>query len=401
MRLIMLLLFIFSLSYSVTYNEAIKNFQEKNYEKSYKEFLILLKETNYKNIKYNYYLGFSAYKLKLYKTAISAFERILFYKPYDTQANLEIAKIYFTLNQLDESMSYLDKVLTHSKNKRIIQEAQKYLKKIELIKYRNTLTFTAVMGGGYDTNVNNDLNNTSKSFTTQLAIIDDIYKEQNFNIENNLIVFNKIIINNSENNFMLLEYKPSIVYNNIKNGLIVSYSEYSNHSYIRKIGAFSQLKWKNNESKLKIYFNKYLQNKDSYKDAYHIMINNINYKKIYNNNLYTTTQIDIESDTKEHTSDVDYKSLLLNLKDNYIISKSFIIAPIVQYDFKYYPIKDITYNKHQKNNMIILALQTVNKLKNFDIQTNVEYKNNNSNINLYKYHKWIFSINIIKQFKGL
>ena len=414
MKFLSIIFFIFSISYSITfvgndvilkdlneknYKAALKNFNNKNYKLSYKQFSNLLKQSNYQNLKYNYYLAISAYHLKLYYLTIAAYERILFYKPYDDKANFGLSKIYYKLKQFNLSTYYINKIIKHSKNQKFLKKVKNYIKSREIGK--NTLNITTIIGSGYDSNINNS-SNKDKSFATQTVIVNDLYKYKYFDINNNILLYNKKVFNdNNSNNFLLLRYKPSIIYNNIKNGLIMEYSEYSNHSYMRKLGFFTKINFPINSLELQLYLKKYLQNRDNYRNAYHIRLKNTTYKKIDNNNLYTTVQVDSETATKESKSDVDYRDILIKLKDNYMVSNSFILTPIIGYNFKYYTIENEKYNKHQKNNQIKIGLQTLNILQNFDIQTALEYIKNISNISLYKYHKWIFNINLIKQFQGL
>ena len=411
---IFIILFIISMGYAITYDKAKQNFYNKNYKKAYEQFNTLLKASNYSDKDYNYYIGVSAYKLKLYHSAIGAFERILFYKPNNEVANLELAKIYFDLKQFDESLYYVKNILNHSKNPKFLKEANIYLHKIEIEKHKNILNIIGIVGIGYDSNINNNSNNDilvnnttikqkkeGKFFGIETAIIDDTYRYQNFDIQNNILIYNKNVLNNPANNLSLLEYKPSIKYKNTNTGLIGSYLRYSNHSYMEKFGVFSQIKIKSHKFEFQYYQKQFLQKKYSFRDASHIMTNDvISYKK-NNHYLYSTIQIDVESAKKGSTSSSDYDSLLLKLKDNYIFSNKFILTPIISYDFTYYPVKNALFNKDQKDNNFDFQLQTLTKFKKFDIQTNLEYTKNISNINLYEYDKWILSVNIIKQFKGL
>ena len=453
------------------YKEALKNFHNKNYNKSYKQFVNLLKESHYKNVNYNYYIGNSTYKLKLYHQAISVFNRILFYKPNDENINFELAKIYLALRQFYQANYYFDKIISHSKNKRFLKKVKKYIQSKHIKIYKNSinffyksddeianevanfelakiclklrefnqanyyldkiiansknkrllqevrqyrkrkyvqiqkhsLSFVGIMGAGYDSNINNNLDNKDKFFTTQLLIVNDIHRYMNFDINNHIVLFNKDVFNSAKNNFSLLKYKPSILYKNTKSGLITEYSRYANHPYMERLGLFSQLKLNSNKIELQLSWKKHLKIKDKYRDAYHIMMHDINYYKTKHNNLYTTIQFDMESAKKasKNESYVDYKSILLKLKDNYLISNKFILSPIIGYKFKYYSVKNETFDKYQQDNNMNLTLQLLNKLKNFNIQSNVSYIKNISNINSYGYEKWLFNINLIKQFQGL
>ena len=77
---------------SVNFQSALQLYKDKQYEKAYEAFLILA-DSDYTNVDYNYYLARSAFFVKEYNEAISAYERILI--QYPTMRALNWSRVAF------------------------------------------------------------------------------------------------------------------------------------------------------------------------------------------------------------------------------------------------------------------------------------------------------------------
>ena len=88
-----------------SYEVAKSFFDSKNYKVSYEIFTALFKN-NLDNKQINFYLGRSAFKLKKYDEAYSAYERILIKYPNENRAKLEIARIDFDQKRYQSSKNY-------------------------------------------------------------------------------------------------------------------------------------------------------------------------------------------------------------------------------------------------------------------------------------------------------
>lgn len=189
-KLLLIPTLLFSLSYGETdnifnttvqqernlYKSALKYYKNKNYKKSYELFNELF-QTNLDNILVNYYLGRSAFMLKEYEFALSAYERILMQQPNNHKVRLELAQTYIHMGLWAQALNEYTIV---SKKELPVNIKQRVEKTIELLKNkekRSSISLYALLSMVYDSNINN----TSKigSF--------DIYSSQ---LDTNLIVDN-------------------------------------------------------------------------------------------------------------------------------------------------------------------------------------------------------------------
>ena len=136
------------------YNDALKNFRSKNYEKSYTQFNALFL-TNMEDVLINFYLGRSAYELEKYEFALSAYDRILIAEPNNTRARLEMAQTYFKMKLYVQSLSEFNEVLKNKKLplkvKKIVNAKVEYIKSIQK---KSFIKATAIAGILYDSNIN-------------------------------------------------------------------------------------------------------------------------------------------------------------------------------------------------------------------------------------------------------
>ena len=176
--------------------------------------------------------------------AIAAFERVLIYEPDNTKANFALFKVYAKLKNIDLARKYIKKIKnpTPDMKKEIDAFLKKYDRKVKF-------DITLLVGMNLDSNVNNDtdaeywdiyqnnikttihnyVNKKHRFSIYELISIDPVHTKK-FQIHNNLTVFNKNIINHSENDIQVVSYTPSLNHTyknfNLKHYLNYTYTRY-------------------------------------------------------------------------------------------------------------------------------------------------------------------------------
>jgi len=145
---------------------AHEAYSEKSYEKALTLFGTL-SETEPQNSDTHFYYALSALQLQRYDDALSAFERVLILNPSHMRARLELARLYYETHQYEhallETNILLESELTPNARESITVFKSKIEKKIS----RVTFSGNVAVGGGYDSNVNNDIG--EKEFFVPLA----------------------------------------------------------------------------------------------------------------------------------------------------------------------------------------------------------------------------------------
>ena len=334
--------------------------------------------------------------------AIASFEKVIIHQPHNKTANLYLSKIF---SNIDPKLS------------------NHYIKNIKKpIKSYSILT---MVGINYDTNINNDSDATKwdvyvdgeKKTVTHTPKKDDAFsiyeflkinpKSSLFNtrITNNLVLYNKNVINYHDKNIQVFSYAPTIKYNNKKSYFKYIYVRYSDDSYLNKFRIATNIYNKFQKSKLTtkylITYNNYLADSKVSKDYVDYRIDAILSHKF--DNLLFSNMLSGELGKRIGGNKADefgkyqlYTSLKYSL-DTYTFGTKFA------YSYKRYEKTNPTFNKKQTDQKTIAEIMMVKKIKtfnhNFSIQTKAKYIDNHSNINAYSYNKFQISIDIIKKFK--
>jgi tetratricopeptide (TPR) repeat protein len=430
-KILMIPLIAVSSVFGVTQKEAISTYKNKNYKKSFSMFLELLQKDNYKNLNYNFYLGMSAEKIGNYSEAIAAFERILFYKPDNIRAKLELAKIYYNIKQYSNSKKYFEEVLKTTKNKAVIKHIKYYLSKIKDTYKKDYLDFIAMLSYGFDSNINNttdsnsyivyinntpvNVNNSSKktgrSVYQEAFVTKYRHKFENVDFNNELTLFNAHTAGYSNKDLQLFKYTPSLLfdYKDSYYNVGVDYSNirYESDPYISQTGAFISISNKltttlSNKLSFRTYLKNYILQKNNNKDSMNYEISDTLSKDISDkNSAYINLKYLTERKKRGELTTVDNNQYSAKIGDNYKLSYTLMLSPSLGYQYKYYTDKDAFFKKHRIDNQLSLNLKATKIFKSFMLQSSLKYINNNSNIEPYKYSKWLFNLTFVKQFKGL
>jgi len=362
---------------------------------------------------------------KNYNLAIAACDRVLMNDPNNDQANFYLAKIYWA--QKDEKLAklYFKKIKTPTPQMK--QEIDKFYSLYPQRKIKFDLNF--MVGMNVDSNIYNDTDaeywdiyvdgdkktihhykDKKYAFSGyELLTFDPVYKYKNYKIHNNFVIYNKNVIDHTENNIQLFSYSPFLTQKidkfNLKHFLKYSYIRYGDEDYIQKFGIgenikFNFLKDHTNETKLYFGYNHYLNSAELNEDYFQFNLNS-KVTKHLNKYLDLALGVGYENHTDKNKNDnaTEYDKYQTNFKTNLKLF-SYMIDLGVDYEYKKYKDKNELFQKTQIDKNLHYQL-AFNRYGFLTYQTKFEYIKNISNIEPYSYNKWVISINLIKTFKGL
>ncbi|WP_019895608.1 tetratricopeptide repeat protein [Hydrogenovibrio halophilus] len=135
-------------------------YDQKAFEQAYPLFDQLVQKAPQSRT-FNFYLGRSAFETQRFDAAMAAFDRVLMLEPNHLRTRLEMARVYFALKQFDMAAMEVQAVLASSEDlpPAVKQNAERFAQRIqaEMNYSPHSHQFTLVLGGEYDSNVNNDL----------------------------------------------------------------------------------------------------------------------------------------------------------------------------------------------------------------------------------------------------
>lgn len=140
--------------HAVTFDEAKKQYEAREYERAYKSFRQLFLQ-DVASGEINFYLGLSAYTTKRYDAAIAAFERVLIANPAHIRTRLELARTYFALGMYDMAEEEFNRVLIQPIPAEVREKINRYIARIDESRKRSYLTGSLAIGVLSDDNVNN------------------------------------------------------------------------------------------------------------------------------------------------------------------------------------------------------------------------------------------------------
>ncbi|MCK5110162.1 MAG: DUF560 domain-containing protein [Arcobacteraceae bacterium] len=426
-RLILILVIIvfFDVGLMASQSKAMEAFNKKDYKLSYKLFYKLFLN-DLENTEINFYLGRSAFELKKYNIALTAYERITIQKN-SSRVQLEIARCYFMQKNYQESKRIFLELKKDSDSEKLTLVIDKYLAKIDDKIAKNSLSGLIIMGIGYDSNLNNratsdtyDISNLTYTNTTkdetasyhqEIAILNHKYKHNlQTTFKNDFMIFNKGTLNHSDKNVQLLSYTPTVSYAH-SNGLIVDYALFANRLwygkklYLNTLGIHPKLKYAYSQnlvinSSLK-YQKKMNQIETNKNRNSRYMQFNLGSTKVLSSIINITPTISLERERKSQgtLTNVDFNSIGFGFGLSYKLSNKFTLIPKISYKRKKYKDTDTNYLKKQTNNEYNLNLTGTYILSAGWVgQGIVNYSDIDSNIISSKYKKYTIGINFIKPF---
>ena len=213
------------------FQDAVSNFNAKNYQKSF-DLLSKIFLRHLSDEQMNFYLGRSAFELKMYDVALSAYERILISKPDNLRTRLEAARTLFHLKSFKDSKKEFASIAKLDLSKNVRANVERYLVLLEKLTKKKSLSGMFMGGISYDSNANNGaldnsyylpiindvLPGTKKDGDTahqevvMLNHIRPIGDSEKFAIKNSVMLFSKTMTDQSDKNVVLTGWTPSLMY---------------------------------------------------------------------------------------------------------------------------------------------------------------------------------------------
>jgi len=414
------------------YRNALKEFKNKNYKKSYAQFEDLF-NNELNNVNVNFYLARSAFELKNYQAALVAYERVLFEKPDSIRAKLEVARTYFVKKSYKKSQSMfreIKKEKNTSKNLKVI--INRYLKILDNRISKHKTSAVLMLGIAYDSNINNrssnesfgdvningaltPLTNTTDDISAfahqEMGLVNHTYRYNfDLSIKNSLMIFNKSMFNNAYNDkdVALVSWTPGL---NIKynKDINVDYLLYVDNIFIDKksslstYGIWPKLNYKyDNKNAIASHF-KYIKksfvnsvdkNKNSsYKELAFNLTNS--YSVLHTNSYGFTYAKEEESDAQ----DTNNNSISLLFANKYKHRNNIILSNSISYKNTKYTDTNSNYLVKKDNKLYSYIFNTtyVHTAKEI-VQGSFNYSKQESNIPTDDYSKYTLGVNLIRTF---
>jgi len=207
------------------YDQADSAYKAKAYAEAYPLYESL-NELYPENPEINFLIGRCALELKLYDEAIAAFDRVLILNPQHTRTRLELARLYTETQQYDLANTELDTILSGQLPDNVRDFVLMFKSNIDKRLSRYSFNGVIVMGGGYDTNANNDIGNkkflipafnlwvngndeVSDTNVFALSVLNfnyDFGDRGGWSIENSLMGYTKTNSKEEKNNLSLMSF---------------------------------------------------------------------------------------------------------------------------------------------------------------------------------------------------
>lgn len=407
-------------------------FKEKKYQIAYDLFYKLF-FNDLENIEINYFLGRSAFELKQYDDALIAYERVIIQKPEMTRVQLEIARTYFMQKDYHQSKQLFNIIKKGKHPKTVIDNVNRYLAIIDKKVSKHTLNGIFIAGAVYDSNLNNrassdnfyvpalqNINNGVSTNTTkdvsafahqEILILNHNYRyNRNINLKNDIMFFNKNVIDHSEKNVLLFSYSPSLEHT-YSDKLTLTYGLFADRLYFGSpllmdtYGLLPKFNYKLSKDlsisgsyKYQLKRNKQTANKS--KDSTYQQLN-LTINKILTPTWSSSNSVIIEKDRKDEgtVTSVDFDAYTLSLGLSYKYSKKLSFTPKITYKEKTNKDMDTLYLLKQKNKEYNYNLTGTYILpKGWIGQCIFNYSDIKSNVVSAEYKKHTLGVNFIKPF---
>jgi len=204
------------------YTLAQEAYHQNNFGTAYPLFEQLFEQTP-DNAEINFFVGRCALELRQYDAAIAAFDRVLMLNPKHTRTHLELARLYFERQQLELAQIELDLVLNEQLPNDIRDTATAFQHKIHEQISPHRFSGALIVGGGYDTNVNNDIGNKAfilpslnlpisgntkerDSYAFSTFVVNHRYdfgEKGGWSLENSVVAYDKLYAQSTQNNLAL------------------------------------------------------------------------------------------------------------------------------------------------------------------------------------------------------
>ena len=408
------------------FNDAKNLFLNKDYKTAYDKFYAIFLD-NLQDLDVNFYLGQSAFMLKRYDEAISAYERILLIDENAVRVKLELARCYIAVGLKKQAKKIFLKVLTLDIPKNVRKNVKEYLKVMDDNEIKNSFNAIMIVGFGWDDNVESlstnylseitDLafisTNSLKSVYThqEVFVLNHAYKySDTVKFKNDALFFMKNHMGFSKRNIQFIQYSPSV---SVKypNRINVDYALSYNHVWLDTMALLtnyalsSKFKYIDSTSLLfggSLKYQKNLNDNEKSKNrdaSYYELI--LNTQMIHSKQFTSLSNIKFAGERKVRGSltDVDYNLYDLSIALNYKYSKQSALSFKTKMLHKPY-LDNYTASKDRRvdDEYQLNIGNTYAISKKYVLQGEYIYTKHDSNYNDFRFKKNQVNLNFITVF---
>lgn len=397
------------------YSSAQKAYTQNDFATAYSLFEQLFEQTP-NNAEINFFVGRCALELRHYDEAVAAFDRVLILNPKHTRTHLEMARLYFERKQLELAQSELDLVLNEQLPSDVRDSAMAFKHTIDENLSRHRFGGALIVGGGYDSNVNNDIG--AKQFTIPALNIPisgnakngdgygfstfvfnhsyDFGDRGGWSLENNFIAYDKLYSQSSLNNLVLFSLSSAPTWSEDKTtvALPVTFDRVyiDGKGYLANIGAgvkSSYLLDPLSQIEGGYSFKRGYYHDETYDVNAHLLF--INYRRIIGENLFALglhTSYGINKEVESVRTDVQDKEWKYGLDLSKEFTKDFRSSlGYTRTSTNYDDVDTIFLTKRQDDKDQYELSFGYTLQKNLSLGASVMYSNNHSNHDPYTYDK--------------
>ncbi|MPQ77236.1 tetratricopeptide repeat protein [Hydrogenovibrio sp. JE_KL2] len=422
---------------SVNFQSALQLYKDKQYEKAYEAFLILA-DSDYTNVDYNYYLARSAFFVKEYNEAISAYERILIQYPNNARSKLELGRLYYEMHRYTEARKYLNEVLKTDAPQAVKNNIRYYLAGMDQDGERlalNTVRATLLGSVFYDSNLNyspesDEMILPSGSLKSaadigawgseQMLVLNHRYEnpnKQSYAWLNDFVLYNKASPGNSDYNILYGSYSPALSFQQdrwtLDAGLTIDGMNYGKDPYMVSYGISPKATYMPNlteyfTTQFRFLKRDYQTNSTKPKDSKFAQISTLYQKRV--GPLFSWYgQAVLERETADAAPtkllNVDYHQLGLKAGVAYLFPRNFTLSSTFGYQDKLFENADrLTknfgggdVNQHDKRYYGEVTLSK-DFARSVTTQLRASRIQNDSNLSVYAYQKNLYTFNVMKRF---
>ncbi len=397
------------------YMHAQAVYNQGDFKQAYPLFEQLLEQTP-QSAEINFFVGRCALELHQYDEAMAAFDRVLMINPKHTRTHLELARLYYERQQLELSRTELNLVLNDQLPSDIRDVAMAFKRRIDASISPHHFNGAVIVGGGYDSNVNNDIGNKAFILPSLNIPISGNTKEKDgygfstfvlnhsydfgerggWTLENSFVGYDKLYSKSSLNNLVLfsLSSAPTWSEKQVKFALPVMFDRVyiDGKGYLYNVGAgLKETYLLDPLSAIEggYTFKRGYYHEETYDVNAHLIY--ANYRRIVGDNLFAfalQTSYSINKEVETTRTDVDYTEFKYGIDLSKEFTKTFRGSlGYTRINDRYSDVDTIFLTKrHDEKNQYELSLgYTVQK--NLSLGASVAYSDNHSNHDPYDYDK--------------
>lgn len=397
------------------YNSAQEAYAQNDFARAYPLFEQLFDQTP-DSTEINFLLGRCALELHQYDIAVAAFDRVLMLNPKHTRTHLELARLYYERQELELAQIELDLVLNDQLPNDVRDSVTTFKRKIDESISPHRFSGAIIVGGGYDSNVNNDIG--TKQFTIPALDIPisgnekksdgygfstfvlghsyDFGNRGSWSLENSFVTYDKLYSQSSKNNLVLfsLSSAPTWSENKTTVALPITFDRVyiDGKGYLYNVGVgikSSYLIDQLSQVEGGYSFKKGYYHDETYDVNAHLLF--VNYRHIIGENLFALglhTSYGINKEVETVRTDVQNKEWKYGLDLSKEFTKDFRSSLGYTHISTNYDYEDaifLTKRQDDKNQYELSFGYTLQK--NLSLGANIMYSNNHSNHNPFEYNK--------------